>query len=428
MAKNISYICTSCDTTYPAWQGQCSSCGMWNTIVRQNIDAKVSSKILQREIKTSKIELNENDERVLTSQKGLNKILGEGLVKGQVVLFAGEPGIGKSTLLLQVCQNSLEKILFISGEESISQVQKRALRSSNNSEVYNNCEFSNDVELGYILNAIQSKDFDIIILDSIQTVYSDEASGFTGSMNQIRECSEKIIRAAKSSNVIVIMVGQITKEGSIAGPKILEHMVDTVLYFEGDLKNDTRILRVYKNRFGPTNEIAVYEMSDTGLAEVKDMERYFSGDINNEEGVAYSIYSEGSNYFIIEVQALCNKTTYSYPKRVAQGIDSKRLELLVAIMNKKMGLKLDEYDIFVSIVGGLKVSDTSADLAVAAAIMSSVRNKKLPPYSCFIGELSLIGEIRQVNRLNERIKKATQFGFKKIYSAKDTHWLTDLKK
>lgn len=429
MAKQkTQYICTSCDATYPAWQGKCTNCGQWNTIVRDSYDDAKLKLGKSVQISAKKLDEVKTDEaRLEFSVKSLNKVLSGGILKGQAILFAGEPGIGKSTLLTQICANSSLKILYISGEESIEQISKRASRIAK-LEDFENTEFSDDTDLDEILKHIQSKNHGLVIIDSIQTVRSNDASGFPGSMNQIRECATYIIDYAKKHNVAVIMIGQITKEGTIAGPKILEHMVDTVLYFEGDRKNDTRVLRVTKNRFGSTNEISIFQMLTNGLEEVKDLEWFYTGELNGEEGVAHSIYVEGNTYFIIEVQALCSKSVFAYPKRVSNGYDSKRLEMMIAILSKKLGLKLEEYDIYVNIVGGIKIDDTSADLAVCAAIISSYKSKILPAKSCYLGEVSLTGEIRLTAKAEEREKKAKGFGFGKVLNSKNLKNLREILK
>lgn len=420
MAKSqIRYICTSCDAIYPAWQGKCTTCNEWNTIVKDNFDGSKLKSSLSLDISSSKLsEINTEsfENRFKTSINNLNQVLSGGLVPGQIVLFAGEPGIGKSTLLTQLCAKNELKTLYISGEESIQQISKRAARLNNIND-YDNSEFSNNTDLNQILEHINSKKFSLVIIDSIQTIKSTEASGFPGSMNQIRECSTLIIDQAKKNNISVIIIGQITKEGTIAGPKILEHMVDTVLYFEGDTKSETRVLKVTKNRFGSTNEIAIFKMNNNGLTEVTDLEWFYTDSIKSNEGVAHSIYVEGNTYFIIEVQALCTKSTFAYPKRVSNGYDTKRLELIIAILSKKLGLRLEDYDIYINILGGLKIDDTSADLAVATAIVSSYRNKLIPEKSCFLGEISLTGEIRQINKNEERNLKAKKFGFKNIFNS-----------
>lgn len=422
MAKSKTlYICTNCETTYPAWQGKCTQCAQWNTIVRDNFDGSKMS--------TGKIRVAEGITRKLTessaeilkkkiSVESFNNILGGGFVDGQVILFAGEPGIGKSTLLTQLCINSPIKILYISGEESIDQISKRAIRLGK-INTFNQSDFSNDVDLETILSHIKSKQYNLIIIDSIQTVYSNDISGYPGSMNQIRETAHYITEYAKKHAVSVIMIGQITKEGNIAGPKLLEHMVDTVLYFEGDKKNDTRMLRVVKNRFGSTNEMALFEMHTDGLRSIEDAERYFVQGFSNEEGVSYTIFQEGSLSIVLEIQALCTKSSFSYPKRIANGYDSKRLEMLIAILMKKLNLHLEDFDIYVSVIGGVKIDDTSADLAVAMAIVSSLNSKPLPQKSCYIGELSLTGEVKPVQKQDQRISKAKTLGFEKIFTSEN---------
>lgn len=422
MAKQrTTYICTNCDATYPQWQGKCTSCNEWNTIVKEEFDGSKLGSVSTKHADTQTHSLTKVDvsiQRKQSSLQSFNAVLGGGIVNGQVILFAGEPGIGKSTLLTQLCVNSPLKILYISGEESVEQIARRAQRVAT-LEAFSNSSFSNATDLESILAQIKSKTFDLVIIDSIQTVHSQDISGFSGSMNQIRECANYITEAAKKTSTSIIMIGQITKEGSIAGPKILEHMVDTVLYFEGDKKNDTRILKVTKNRFGSTNEIAIYEMQSSGLTEIEEAEKYFVQDLKSEEGVAYTIFQEGSLSLILEVQALCTKSAFAYPKRVSTGYDAKRLELIIAILVKKLSLKLYEYDIFVNVVGGMKIDDTSADLAVAMAIISSLKSKPLADKSCYIGELGLTGEVRPVTKLDQRVQKAEKYGFRKVYTSKN---------
>jgi len=424
--SKFRYICTSCDAIYPAWQGKCTSCGEWNTIVRDEYDGAKLKSVEKYEIEQNVKKLEETteeSEKIQTNIGNLNEVLNGGILPGQVILFAGEPGIGKSTLLTQICIKARKQMLYISGEESLDQIAKRAKRFADLKD-FENAEFSNDTKLENILALIKSKKFKLVIIDSIQTISGEEVSGFPGSMNQIRECANYLIDYAKRHGVALIIIGQITKEGSIAGPKILEHMVDTVLYFEGDEKNDTRILRVTKNRFGSTNEIAIYKMTQKGLQEVKDLEWFFTDNIKSEEGVAYSIYNEGSAYFVVEVQALCTKTAFAYPKRVSNGFENKRLEMLIAILSKKLGLKLEYHDIYINIVGGVKVTGTSCDLAVCNAILSSYKSKLIPAKTCFIGEVSLTGEIRPVYRQEQKVSKAKKFGFKSIITSSNLHKLS----
>ncbi|BDQ04847.1 MAG: DNA repair protein RadA [Candidatus Dojkabacteria bacterium] len=416
MKNNNRYICTSCAAIYPAWQGKCTQCGAWNTIILEEINEGISQtqKCIE-DLQTFKIQSTRTyaESRIKFSLNSFNNILGGGILHSQVILFAGEPGIGKSTLLAQLCSNIQTKTLYISGEENFDQIAQRALRLGT-PDSFENIEFSNDTDLASILTYIESKKYEIVIIDSIQTVTNNNS--FNNRItNQIREYASLITDAAKNSHTSVLMVGQITKDGSIAGPKVLEHIVDTVLYFEGNYKDDTRILRVKKNRFGKTSEIAVFRMSNNGLQEVNNLEWFFIDNLKCEEGLAYSIYNEGSVYFIIEVQALCIKTSFTYPKRISNGYDAKRLEMLIAILSKKLGLPLENCDIYVNIVGGIKITDTSADLAVAAAIISSFQNKPLADKPCFIGEISLTGEVRKIHKQTEKIKKAKEYGFKKIY-------------
>lgn len=422
------YICTSCNTVYPAWQGKCANCGQWNTIIYDNYkDINIRSAQnydIEKAVKKLEEESFEKTERIKLNIRNLNDILNKGILPGQVILFAGEPGIGKSTLLTQICINTEVPTLYISGEESLDQISKRAKRLADLKE-FQNTSFSNDTKLESILTLIESKKFKLIIIDSIQTVLGEVFSGYPGSLNQIRECSNYLISYAKKHNVALVIIGQITKEGNIAGPKILEHMVDTVLYFEGDKKNDTRILRVIKNRFGSTDEIAIYKMTEKGLKEVRDIEWFFTDEIKSEEGVTYSIYNEGSAYFVVEVQALCTKTSFAYPKRVSNGFESKKLEILIAILSKKLGLKLEYYDIYINIVGGIKITGSSCDLAVCYAILSSYYSKSIQNKTCFIGEVSLTGEIRPVYKQDQKVSKAKRFGFENIITNSNLHKLSD---
>ncbi len=423
-----TYLCTSCDASYPAWQGHCTQCGEWNTIIRDTYSrtSPVRTPTPREYQQPAALQDSTNsDSKTQLPISSINTILDGGITAGQVVLFAGEPGIGKSTLLTQLCMNSEFPILYISGEESVSQIANRASRLTKLKN-FENAQFSNEVELQGALQLISSKNYKLIIIDSIQTMYATSVSGYPGSMNQIRECANQLTTTAKESNVAVIMIGQITKEGDIAGPKILEHLVDTVLYFEGDKKNDTRILRVTKNRFGTTNEIALFAMQESGLQEVSEAESYFVQELSYEEGVAYTIYQEGSLSLLLEVQALCTHSVFAYPKRVSTGYDSRRLEILIAVLSKKLKLKLENYDVFVNVVGGIKVQDTSVDIAVAAAILSSVKNRPLPPKSCFVGELGLTGKVRMVHRLEQRTTKATKLGIQQIYCHKNLKHVSNL--
>lgn len=421
----ISYICTTCETTYSVWQGKCNTCGEWNTIVKNTFGVETSSNLNESDLITYKIQNKTlENSRLLTPINKFNEFLNGGIVPGQVMLLAGEPGVGKSTLLSQLGLDSQLKTLYISGEESLDQISKRAMRLGNEKQ-FENTEFSNNTNLEYILGQIDSGKFNLIIIDSIQTVYSTELDGFPGSMNQMRESATKITSHAKNRNVAIIIIGQITKEGYVAGPKIIEHTVDTVIYFEGDTKSNYRILRVSKNRFGRTNEILIFEMREKGLEVVENPELYFVDNIedHNPEGVALSVIEEGKQPLVIEVQALCASTSFSFPKRVSNGYDTKRVEMLIAVLKKKLKLKLDNYDIFVNIIGGLKIKNPEIDLAVCGAIISSLKSKPLPANSLFIGEVSLTGQIRKSRNINANLKIKN---FKNIFSSENTKSISEI--
>lgn len=413
--KIANYKCTNCGTIYIAWQGQCQNCGEWNTIVYEDNQYNVNPK--QHEISSIQIKKNDNyKELIKTSLDSFNNLLGGGIHTDQIILIGGEPGIGKSTLMLQIVKNIKYPTLYISGEESADQIIHRALRIGSEKD-YSHLLIDNRSDIQNILANIESKKFKLLIIDSVQTITDEALSYQAQSINTTKIFVEKIAEYAKKNGVSIILIGQITKDGLLAGPKMLEHIVDTVIYFEGDKYNDFRILKITKNRFGPSNEIAIYEMTESGLKSVDDIDSFFSSGDTFSEGVALSIYSEGSKVFLLEIQALCTKTSYTFPKRVANGIEQKRLEMLIAIMDKKLKLNMERYDVFVNIVGGIKIEDRSTDLAIVAAIFSSIKNRPLPEKSCFIGEVSLTGSIRKVNNHEKRLKKAKKMNLLHIFDS-----------
>lgn len=416
------YYCKVCGAYYLEWQGKCNYCNNWNCIEEiieevKEQDLIINDKFIENNKNLEKIELFSN-EKYTTNLSNLNNLLNGGIIPGQVLLLSGEPGIGKSTLLAQICKRSSFKILYISGEENLSQIKQRFLRIGEIKD-YCNIDFQSITELSFILSNIQSKKYQLIIIDSIQTVYSKSIDSAPGSQVQIKTSGQKIVEFCKKNNVSAFIIAQINKEGYIAGPKLLEHIVDTVLYFEGDQKSDTRILKVTKNRYGNINEIAIYQMDSKGLIEVDNIEKYYISDIENKEsGVTFSIYNQGNSFFIIETQALCVKTYFNYPKRITNGFDAKRLEMIIAVLSKKLKYKLEKYDIYVNILGGIQIDDAGLDLSVACAIISSIQNKTFNSSTCFIGELSLTGDIRNAPKQNKRIEKAKNFGFQEIISNK----------
>ncbi len=421
-AKTV-YICQSCGMQSPKWLGKCNQCGKWNTYIEEIISVSKKSKITSFVNKeTSKPELISNisiseEKRIDTKNTEFNRVLGGGLVPGSIVLIGGEPGIGKSTLVLQIALNIAKKnILYISGEESLRQIKLRAERISNTT---NDCYILSETSLENILLNIEKIEPDIIVIDSIQTLNTDKLESSPGSVSQIRECTNVLLKFAKTSAVPIILIGHINKEGNIAGPKVLEHIVDTVLQFEGDRNHMYRILRSNKNRFGSTSELGIFEMRNNGLCEVSNPSELLMSQ-NNEQlsGVSISASIEGVRPFLIEVQALVSSAAYGTPQRSSTGFDLRRLGMLLAVLEKKVGFKLSTKDVFLNIAGGIKVDDTAIDLAVICSILSSDLDVSIKKNICFAGEIGLSGEIRAVNRIEQRIAEAQKLGFSKIYISK----------
>ena len=429
MKKNSNpYVCTECGSFLPRWQGECPSCHKWNTIIENISIESVTTKVSKKNVEVSKLDqiIQSSEPVIKLGMIGLENLLGGGIHQSQIMLIAGEPGIGKSTLLLQIISNFPQKSVYVSGEESLSQIAKRAQRVGNNKHGFDNTAFVSSTDLDTVLSLISSRDYSLVIIDSIQTLVDPSTGGFAGSSNQVRVCTFKITEIAKRFNVSVMIVGQITKEGDIAGPKMLEHLVDTVLYFEGDRKSDLRILKSSKNRFGSVGETAIFEMKQTGLIEILDPGEYFISDRStNTEGVAFSIVSDGSMIYAIEIQALVTKSFFPIPKRLATNYDNNRLQMLLAVLQKKMKVSLFENDIYVNVAGGVKITDTSADLAVCAAVLSSLKNKKLSQ-NVYIGEVGLTGNIQKTSRNEQKIKQANKLGFDNVYTNKNIRSINDL--
>ena len=422
MANKIKsmWFCTNCGADSPKWVGKCPSCGSWNTMVEEKIKTTSSSSKLSRldgKIKSVPIAVSEippsDENRITMPSQELNRVLGGGLVTGSMVLIGGEPGIGKSTLVLQ---NTLaiksKRILYVSGEESAAQLKLRADRIGRGSEnVFIVCETS----LENIFTHVASVEPEILIIDSIQTIASDVIESSAGSVSQIRECAAQLLRFAKENDVPVLLIGHITKEGSIAGPKVLEHIVDAVLQFEGDRHYMYRILRSIKNRFGSTSEMGIYEMGQRGLREVTNpSEMLLSQSDEGLSGTAIGITIEGLRPFLIEVQSLVSTAAYGTPQRSVTGFDSRRLNMLLAVLEKRVGFKLAQKDVFLNIAGGLKVNDPALDLAVVGAILSSNVDIAISRNVCMTGEIGLSGEIRPVVRLEQRLTEAEKLGMKEI--------------
>ena len=424
MAKvKTSYFCQNCGAQYAKWQGQCTSCREWNTIVEEVIQKEEKSswkqgtsgsgqKKTSRPLKIHEITRTE-EHRMSSGDHEFNRVLGGGIVPGSVILLGGEPGIGKSTLLLQIALQLPYKTLYVSGEESQSQIKMRAERINPGSE---HCYVLTETKTQNIFKQIESTDPDILIIDSIQTLHSDYIESSAGSISQIRECTAELIKFAKETDTPVILIGHITKEGNIAGPKILEHMVDTVLQFEGDRNYVYRILRALKNRFGSTAELGIYEMLGNGLREVTNpSEILISQSKDALSGTAISATLEGIRPLMIEIQALVSTAVYGTPQRSTTGYNVKRLNMLLAVLEKRAGFRLGAKDVFLNVTGGISVDDPAIDLAVVAAVLSSNEDIAIPKDACFAAEIGLAGEIRPIQRVDQRILEAEKLGFSTIF-------------
>lgn len=417
MAKlKTSYFCQSCGTQHSQWQGQCKSCREWNTIVEEVVEKQPKSAInTDKQHIINIIEVKTKDEpRIKTPSEELNRVLGGGIVLGSVTLIGGEPGIGKSTLLLQLALKMKKKILYVSGEESASQIKMRADRLT---EMQNpNCFLFTETSMEKILYEAQKLLPDFMIIDSIQTLHSSNIESSAGSVSQIRECSNEIIKFAKKHNIPVFLVGHITKDGHIAGPKLLEHMVDVVLNFDGDRNHLFRLLRANKNRFGSTAEIGIYEMIAQGLKEIKNPSQILiTKKFEELSGNSIAVTLEGNRPMLLEIQALVSSAVYGVPQRSCTGFDSKRLNMLLAVLEKRSGFQLGAKDVFLNITGGIKTDDPALDLAVIASILSSNQDIAISERYCFAGEIGLSGEIRPVPQIEHRISEAEKLGYEKIF-------------
>lgn len=419
MAKQKSmWFCSSCGTDTPKWEGRCPSCGEWGTMVEERINSKQLNQSRLKRVtrnvprKVSEIE-TQNETRIHMPSEELNRVLGGGLVAGSLVLIGGEPGIGKSTLVLQnILAIKTKTILYVSGEESATQLKLRAERIGRQSD---NCYIVCETSLENIFEHIEDVQPEILIIDSIQTIATDTIESSAGSVSQVRECSAQLLKFAKESSVPVLLVGHINKEGSIAGPKVLEHIVDVVLQFEGDRQYMYRILRSIKNRFGSTSELGIYEMCQRGLREVANPSEMLLSQSEEElSGVAIGVTLEGVRPFLIETQALVSTAAYGTPQRSVTGFDYKRMNMLLAVLEKRVGFKLVQKDVFLNIAGGLKVNDPALDLAVICAILSSNVDMPIPHGVCMSGEVGLSGEIRPITRIEQRIMEAEKLGMNTI--------------
>ncbi len=414
-AKKSVYFCQNCGHEETKWLGQCPACKEWNTFVEEKV-TPVNSRIVKERRETQVVTLSsvvtDEDDRMLTGIAELDRVLGGGIVKGSLVLVGGDPGIGKSTLLLQVCQRlsaSGQKLLYISGEESLKQIKLRANRMGEFTEnLYLLCETS----LNIIRGIIEQQKPDMVVIDSIQTMYNEEVGSAPGSVSQVRESTNIFMQLAKGLNVSIFIVGHVTKEGTVAGPRVLEHMVDTVLYFEGDRHASYRILRGVKNRFGSTNEIGVFEMRKEGLAEVRNPSEFMlSGKPEHAAGSVVACAMEGTRPMLMEIQALVCKTNFGMPRRTAAGLDYNRVNLLMAVLEKRLGLPLSNYDAYVNIAGGIRLNEPAADLGIVMAIASSYKNRPIAEDVIVFGEVGLSGEVRAVSMPEQRVAEAKKLGF-----------------
>lgn len=424
MAKSkTKFICHSCGYESAKWMGKCPGCGAWNTMVEETIKKAPANRraafshsvqTVQKPSPITSIETSE-EPRVQTKLEEFNRVLGGGVVKGSLVLIGGDPGIGKSTLLLQVSAQLADtagSVLYISGEESVKQTKLRADRLGINSQMLH---VLSETDMEYISSAIQEMKPAFVVVDSIQTVYQSDITSAPGSVSQVRECTAELMKIAKTNGIPIFIVGHVTKEGSIAGPRLLEHMVDTVLYFEGERHHTFRILRAVKNRFGSTNEMGIFEMREEGLTEVLNPSEIFLEECSaGASGSSIVASMEGTRPILVEIQALISPTSFGNPRRMATGIDHNRVSLIMAVLEKRVGLLLQNQDAYLKVAGGVKLDEPAIDLAVAVSIASSFRDTPPNPADCFIGEVGLTGEVRRVSRIEQRVKEAAKLGFKRM--------------
>ncbi|MFN4144644.1 MAG: DNA repair protein RadA [Runella sp.] len=425
MAKvKTAYFCQNCGHQSAKWLGRCPSCSEWNTLVEEVLEKEDKKNPLSQwksvSIATKPKSIAdikyEDEPRLITTDAELNRVLGGGIVPGSLVLIGGEPGIGKSTLMLQIALTLQQRVLYVSGEESDQQIKMRAERITHKNP---NCFILPETSTENIFRQIEDLDPDILIIDSIQTMQSGLIESGAGSVSQVRQCASELMKYAKESGVPVFMIGHITKDGNLAGPKTLEHMVDTVLQFEGDRHTTYRILRTTKNRFGSTSELGIYEMLGSGLRQVTNPSEILISQREEQlSGITIGSMLEGNRPLMIEIQSLVSVANYGTPQRSSTGFDNKRLQMLLAVLEKRGGFRLGTQDVFLNVAGGLRVEDPAIDLAVVTSIASSYEDTFVPPSVCFAGEVGLGGEVRAVSRIEARIAEAEKLGFKKIYISK----------
>lgn len=423
MAKHrIKYICSNCGHEELRWLGKCPSCESWNSFTEEFIEEKKSAKKkFSGESSISKLntEAHQSEERIKTNIEEFDRVLGGGLMPGSIVLIGGDPGIGKSTLVMQAAAKINGEVLYVTGEESANQINLRAKRLKVHSDLpagqAGKISVMTETDLDIILNAIEKHAPDVVIVDSIQTTYKSDFDNAPGTITQIRECTAELMQLAKKKHCAIIIVGHVTKEGAIAGPKVLEHIVDTVLQFEGERSYSFRILRAQKNRFGSTNEIGIFEMHDDGLQEVKNPSEIFLSEREKEiTGSVVTSSMEGTRPILLEIQALVTPSSYGNPQRVATGFDYRRLSILLAVLEKRANLRLSTQNVFLNIAGGIRIDEPAVDLAVCCAIASNFSNKFAKNDTVVIGEVGLGGEVRSVSNIDKRIQEAAKLGFKKV--------------
>ena len=415
-AKTV-FVCSECGNESPKWLGKCPACNSWNTFYEQKIEKYTEANKAEKKINNTPKPLNtyigQESDRTSTGFGELDRVLGGGLVKGSLILLGGEPGIGKSTLILQLCEKVQGdgKVLYISGEESAEQIKLRADRLNVKNE---DILFLGETDIEVVNNAILETNPKLVIIDSIQTMYSDEISAAAGSVSQVREITSQIMRICKSRQITTIIIGHVTKDGNIAGPRVLEHMVDTVLYLEGERYNTYRILRGVKNRFGSTNEIGMFEMKEEGMCEILNpSEILISAREDNPPGSWIVTSMDGTRPVLVEIQALTTQSVFGFPKRTANGFDYNRLAVLIAVLEKRINLPLGTQDVYLNVVGGMKISEPAIDLGIMMAVTSSFRNLSIPKDIVVMGEVGLTGEVRRINLIEKRLKEIEKLGFKK---------------
>jgi DNA repair protein RadA/Sms len=433
MKLKTIYVCQNCSHTTAQWVGQCPSCGQWNTLIEEIQATNTGTKSAGRSSHTPTVHVQKLSEIVSVTPKRLSsnieefdRVLGGGFVPGQLILLGGQPGVGKSTLLTEIARSLKDKnILYVCGEESMEQIKLRANRMGYAAE---NLLMLSQTDANVVCNVIETtKDIDLVVVDSIQTLICTDLPGVAGSMTQVRGCTQLLTNTAKAVGTPVVLIGHVTKEGVVAGPKVLEHIVDTVLYLEGDEQHMYRLLRTEKNRFGPVSEVGIFELTEKSMKQVDNpSELFLSQVLKKAPGSAITVVMEGQRPLLFEIQALTVKTNFGYPRRTTSGYNANRLQVLLALMEKRCGLNVSAYDVYLNVAGGFKINEYASDLAVCAAIASSLKDKPLPSKSAFFGECGLSGEVRRVPHQERRIKESKKLGYTNVFCADNGKTLKDI--